>query len=57
MKSITTGYRDYGHDIDNLDTLYEVGLGFTANYKKKNGFVGDKYTSQQKDRMKNKKGM
>ena len=21
------GYRDYGHDIDNTDTIYEVGLG------------------------------
>jgi glycine cleavage system aminomethyltransferase T len=24
------GYRDYGHDMDNLDTLLEVGLGFTG---------------------------
>jgi 4-methylaminobutanoate oxidase (formaldehyde-forming) len=25
------GYRDYGHDIDNTDTLPEVGLGFTVD--------------------------
>ena len=26
-------YRDFGHDMDNLDTLAEVGLGFTANFE------------------------
>lgn len=25
------GYRDYGHDIDNTDSLIEVGLGFTVD--------------------------
>ena len=25
------GYRDYGHDIDNTDSLLEVGLGFTVD--------------------------
>jgi glycine cleavage system aminomethyltransferase T len=25
------GYRDYGHDMDNTDDPYEVGLGFTLN--------------------------
>ncbi len=28
------GYRDYGHDLDNLDTLLEAGLGFTADFEK-----------------------
>merc|ERR1712167_272961 len=27
------GYRDYGHDIDNTDTLMESGLSFTADFK------------------------
>lgn len=34
------GYRDYGHDMDNTDTLLEVGLGFTADLKKPGGFLG-----------------
>ena len=34
------GYRDYGHDLDNLDTLLEAGLGFTADLGKCGGFVG-----------------
>ena len=34
------GYRDYGHDMDNTDTLLEVGLGFTAAWDKAGGFVG-----------------
>ena len=25
------GYRDYGHDIDNLDNVYDVGLSFTSD--------------------------
>jgi heterotetrameric sarcosine oxidase gamma subunit len=34
------GYRDYGHDIDNTDGPYEVGLGFALDLKKPDGFVG-----------------
>jgi 4-methylaminobutanoate oxidase (formaldehyde-forming) len=33
-------YRDYGHDIDNTDTLLEAGLGFAADLKKPGGFLG-----------------
>jgi len=44
------GYRDYGHDMDNLDTLLEVGLGFTAAYDKPLGFVGREATLDQKGR-------
>ena len=28
------GYRDYGHDIDNTDSVLEVGLGFAVDLKK-----------------------
>ncbi len=34
------GYRDYGHDIDNTDSVLEVGLGFAVDLKKPNGFIG-----------------
>ena len=34
------GYRDYGHDVDNLDTLLEAGLGFTADLAKPGSFRG-----------------
>ena len=34
------GYRDYGHDIDNTDTLIEAGLAFTADLDKPGGFIG-----------------
>ena len=33
------GYRDYGHDIDNTDTVLEAGLGFAVDWKKP-AFVG-----------------
>ncbi len=33
-------YKDYGHDMDNTDTLLEVGLGFTADFDKPHGFIG-----------------
>jgi 4-methylaminobutanoate oxidase (formaldehyde-forming) len=42
------GYRDYGHDIDNTDTLIEVGLGFTADFKKPGGFLGKEHVEAQK---------
>ncbi len=34
------GYRDYGHDMDNTDDPYEVGLGFCVDLKKPDGFIG-----------------
>jgi len=34
------GYRDYGHDIDNTDTVAEAGLGFAVALDKPGGFVG-----------------
>jgi 4-methylaminobutanoate oxidase (formaldehyde-forming) len=34
------GYRDYGHDMDNTDDPFEVGLGFFVDLKKPDGFIG-----------------
>jgi 4-methylaminobutanoate oxidase (formaldehyde-forming) len=34
------GYRDYGHDIDNTDTVIEAGLGFAVAWDKPRGFIG-----------------
>lgn len=34
------GYRDYGHDIDNTDSVLEAGLGFAVNLAKPGGFIG-----------------
>jgi 4-methylaminobutanoate oxidase (formaldehyde-forming) len=33
------GYRDYGHDIDNTDSVLEAGLGFAVDLAK-TSFVG-----------------
>jgi 4-methylaminobutanoate oxidase (formaldehyde-forming) len=33
-------YRDYGHDIDNTDSVLEVGLGFAVDLDKPGGFIG-----------------
>jgi 4-methylaminobutanoate oxidase (formaldehyde-forming) len=44
------GYRDYGHDIDNTDTLLEAGLGFAADLKKPGGFLGKDAIVAQKAR-------
>ncbi|MBI5088796.1 MAG: aminomethyl transferase family protein, partial [Actinobacteria bacterium] len=35
-----TGYRDYGHDIDNTDDVLEAGLGFAVALDKPGGFIG-----------------
>jgi glycine cleavage system aminomethyltransferase T/glycine/D-amino acid oxidase-like deaminating enzyme len=34
------GYRDYGHDIDNTDSVLEAGLGFAVDLEKPSGFIG-----------------
>ncbi len=34
------GYRDYGHDIDNTDTVLDAGLRFAVALDKPGGFVG-----------------
>lgn len=33
-------YRDYGHDMDNTDNVYQVGLGFAVKLNKPGGFIG-----------------
>ncbi len=37
------GYRDYGHDIDNTDDPYEVGLGIFVDLKSDREFIGREY--------------
>jgi 4-methylaminobutanoate oxidase (formaldehyde-forming) len=34
------GYRDYGHDIDNTDTVFETGLGFAVALQAGDGAGG-----------------
>jgi len=43
------GYRDYGHDIDNTDCPYEVGLGFAVNLNKKANFIGKDVVKKKKE--------
>mgnify|MGYP003385990951 CR=1 FL=1 len=50
-------YRDFGHDMDNMDTLVEVGLGFTADTQKPCGFVGQAAVEAQQKELKEKKGL
>jgi len=40
-------YRDYGHDIDNTDDAYEVGLGFAVDLKKPD-FIGRAHCEEKK---------
>jgi 4-methylaminobutanoate oxidase (formaldehyde-forming) len=41
-------YRDYGHDIDNTDTVLEAGLGFAVKLDKPGGFIGRDAVAEQK---------
>ena len=43
------GYRDYGNDIDNMDTALEVGLGHFVDFKKPGGFIGRDALLRQKE--------
>lgn len=43
------GYRDYGHDIDNTDTVLEAGLSFTIDWDKERGFIGKEHVEAQKE--------
>ncbi|HEY5650085.1 MAG TPA: aminomethyltransferase family protein, partial [Acidimicrobiia bacterium] len=40
------GYRDYGHDLDNTDNVWEAGLGFTVDLSR--SFVGHEAVAAQK---------
>ena len=42
------GYRDYGHDIDNTDSVLEAGLGFAVALDKPVGFIGREAVLQRK---------
>ena len=44
------GYRDYGHDIDNTDTVLEAGLGFAVALDKPGGFLGRDAVAAQRPR-------
>lgn len=50
-------YRDYGHDMDNTDTLLECGLGFTCDFDKDVGFIGMDHVMTQKQRQKEEGGL
>jgi len=41
-------YRDWGHDIDNVDTPFEAGLGFAVKLDKPGGFIGRDALARQK---------
>lgn len=49
------GYRDYGHDMDNTDTLLECGLGFTCDFEV--DFIGREQVLFQKHTAKEKGGL
>ena len=49
------GYRDFGHDMDNTDTLLNCGLGFTCNFDHE--FIGKGAVVQEKARNKDRGGM
>jgi glycine cleavage system aminomethyltransferase T/glycine/D-amino acid oxidase-like deaminating enzyme len=51
------GYRDYGHDMDNTDTLLECGLGFTCDFDKPGGFIGQEHVERQKQESKQRGGL
>ena len=43
------GYRDFGHDIDNTDSVLEVGLGFAVAWDKASDFIGRDAALKQKN--------
>ncbi|MBW8011543.1 MAG: FAD-dependent oxidoreductase [Chloroflexi bacterium] len=46
---IEKGYREYGHDMDNMDTPLEAGLGFAVKFDKPGGFIGREALLRQKE--------
>jgi 4-methylaminobutanoate oxidase (formaldehyde-forming) len=50
------GYRDYGHDLDNTDTIVDAGLSFTCDFGKSGGFLGMEHVLDQKKRAKEQGG-
>jgi 4-methylaminobutanoate oxidase (formaldehyde-forming) len=51
------GYRDYGHDIDNTDSILNAGLGFALDLEKEGGFIGKDAVLQKKAEYKDAGGM
>jgi 4-methylaminobutanoate oxidase (formaldehyde-forming) len=51
------GYRDYGHDMDNTDTILECGLGFTCDFEKPDGFIGQEFVLAQRERSRQHGGL
>jgi glycine cleavage system aminomethyltransferase T/glycine/D-amino acid oxidase-like deaminating enzyme len=51
------GYRDYGHDMDNTDTLLECGLAFTCDFNKPDGFIGKEHVEKQRKSSKAQGGL
>ncbi|MBC8334506.1 MAG: GcvT family protein [Anaerolineales bacterium] len=47
---IEKAYREYGHDMDNMDTPLEAGLGFAVKFDKPNGFIGRDALLRHKER-------
>ena len=41
-------YKDYGHDVDNTDSVLEASLGFTCDFAKPGGFVGKEAVEKEK---------
>lgn len=50
------GYRDYGHDMDNTDTIWDAGLSFTIDWDKDGGFIGVETAAEQKRQNKERGG-
>ncbi|MFC1996282.1 FAD-dependent oxidoreductase [Chloroflexota bacterium] len=46
---IEKAYREYGHDMDNLDTPLEAGLGWAVKFDKSGGFIGRDALLRHKD--------
>ena len=47
---IEKAYRGWGHDIVDLDTPLEAGLGFAVDFDKKAGFIGRQALLRQRER-------
>jgi 4-methylaminobutanoate oxidase (formaldehyde-forming) len=46
---IEKAYRDWSHDIGPTDSPLEAGLGFTCDWNKPGGFIGDEALKAQRD--------
>jgi 4-methylaminobutanoate oxidase (formaldehyde-forming) len=51
------GYRDYGHDMDNTDRILECGLGFTCDFSKPEGFIGQNHVEALMDESQQRGGL